>query len=1013
MTYKMCKYFLSVFFGSAGQTRFYGILGLALVMTVSLSAAYAQVTPLTGHVGHAYGNSDDDGENYNDVLTDNMLIIDIDLDGSAYGTYDDVGEEVTNNSVFINDGSVSENVYGGYSDGGSATHNSVTMNAGTIGDGSNVAGETGNVFGGYVLGGDGNVAFNNVTLNAGTVETSVFGGYIENGNGAVTNNGVLINDGSVNENVFGGFSDGGPVTHNSVTLNGGTIGDGFDATGETGNVFGGYVLGGDGNVAFNNVTLNAGTVETSVFGGYIENGDGAVTNNSVFLHGGGVLNQVYGGWTDGSGVAMRNSVTVSDGTIGDGPDTAIYGGWSTGGAAMENRVSFLGGEAYGIYGGQSVLDDAVNNSVFVSGGTVFSVFAGKTRDGIAENNLVVISEDARVEGEVYGGYSELGSNARGNIVTIERGTLGNGTTADSGNVFGGFSQDGMVTGNMVTIHGGTVVASVSSSNDDSTGNIVGGYSIDNNATGNSVFIHGGKVIVGGDGGGSIFGGRSDSGSATGNTVVISGSPDLADSRIYGAYISSAASDGDATGNTVTLSGTPNLSASDIYGGFSHGSGDVFTGNTLNVHTGGLLVKSVQNFEYMNFYVPTTMGDGGVMLTATESANIEGTVVNVVIEGSRSPLKTGDHIVLMEILTSGGLQGPADNKTANGRGMHGVTLLYDFDVFTPDSHSDQLWAQLNTVVANPQTQVFTDGFLAGGMLLNQTGDRIAGNGLNSAVHAAWRECNCGWGTFGDLSGGWSSYHTGTNVDLNSLSVIAGVSRCAGTASNRLTGGLFVEYGNGSYDSTRSFYNFAPVKSNGSLDHVGGGVLARWDFGYAMSRFYIDGSFRIGNLHNKFSSDLRDMLDTPAGFNANSAYYGAHIGCGKTWHFTNNAFDLYGKYLWSQMRGDSVLLTTGNPLVFESVNLHRLRFGGRFNVAMNSRITPYLGAAWEHEFGGTSCASSYGYGIPESSLGGGTGIGELGIALKPASRRGFFFDLGIQAYTGKRDGVTAAIFAGRNF
>jgi len=310
-----------------------------------------------------------------------------------------------------------------------------------------------------------------------------------------------------------------------------------------------------------------------------------------------------------------------------------------------------------------------------------------------------------------------------------------------------------------------------------------------------------------------------------------------------------------------------------------------------------------------------------------------------------------------------------------------------------------------------------------MLLNQCGDRIAGNGLNNSVYAAWLERNCGWGTFGDFSGGWSQYNVGTDINLSSLSAIGGISRCLRWDSCRLTSGLFLEYGNGSYDSTRSFYDAAPVKSNGTLDHIGGGVLWRWDFGsgfdnhfsndFALSRFYIDGSFRMGNLHNKFSSDLCDSLGTAAGFNATSMYYGAHIGGGRTWQFTNNGFDLYAKYFWSQIRGDSVLLTTGELVDFENVNSRRLRFGGRYNFGVNSRLTPYLGAALEHEYAGLARASTNGYGMTAPSLYGDTGIGEIGIALKPATRHGFYADIGVQAYTGKRDGVTGGLFIGRSF
>ena len=59
------------------------------------------------------------------------------------------------------------------------------------------------------------------------------------------------------------------------------------------------------------------------------------------------------------------------------------------------------------------------------------------------------------------------------------------------------------------------------------------------------------------------------------------------------------------------------------------------------------------------------------------------------------------------------------------------------------------------------------------------------------------------------------------------------------------------------------------------------------------------------------------------------------------------------------------------------------------------------------------STSGFALPASSLRGNTGIGEAGIALKPATSRGFFADLGVQCYAGKRDGVAAALHAGRKY
>ena len=70
---------------------------------------------------------------------------------------------------------------------------------------------------------------------------------------------------------------------------------------------------------------------------------------------------------------------------------------------------------------------------------------------------------------------------------------------------------------------------------------------------------------------------------------------------------------------------------------------------------------------------------------------------------------------------------------------------------------------------------------------------------------------------------------------------------------------------------------------------------------------------------------------------------------------------------------------------------------------------IGAAYEHEFDGRARATSYGYSLDAPSLKGGTGIGELGLTLKPSKTLPLSFDLGVQGYAGKREGVTGSLQA----
>jgi hypothetical protein len=51
--------------------------------------------------------------------------------------------------------------------------------------------------------------------------------------------------------------------------------------------------------------------------------------------------------------------------------------------------------------------------------------------------------------------------------------------------------------------------------------------------------------------------------------------------------------------------------------------------------------------------------------------------------------------------------------------------------------------------------------------------------------------------------------------------------------------------------------------------------------------------------------------------------------------------------------------------------------------------------------------YGHRIGTPSLRGDTGIGELGLVLKPSKDLPLSFDFGVQGYIGKREGVTGSL------
>jgi outer membrane autotransporter protein len=344
-------------------------------------------------------------------------------------------------------------------------------------------------------------------------------------------------------------------------------------------------------------------------------------------------------------------------------------------------------------------------------------------------------------------------------------------------------------------------------------------------------------------------------------------------------------------------------------------------------------------------------------------------------------------------------------------MQGVTLNYDFDIAT---EGNRLIATVTGAEANTKAKALSEGVAGGLALVAQGADMVAGPGVANAAASA-KGAGAGGGVapagFSAVSGGMSRYKTGSHVDVSGAALMAGLSFGADLNAGRLTLGAFFEYGNGSYDTYNSF-STASVRGKGDMRHAGGGVLGRMDFAAAgPGHAYGEGSVRAGVAHNEYrSSDLRDALGREASYETDAAWYGFHIGSGYVWNITDRAsFDLYGKYFWTRQKGDSARLSTGESVTFKDADSSRVRVGSRVAWRVNDIVSPYAGAAYEHEYDGKIRAATNGYAIDAPSLRGGTGIGELGLSLKPSKTLPLAFDLGVQGYVGKREGVTGSLQA----
>ena len=269
----------------------------------------------------------------------------------------------------------------------------------------------------------------------------------------------------------------------------------------------------------------------------------------------------------------------------------------------------------------------------------------------------------------------------------------------------------------------------------------------------------------------------------------------------------------------------------------------------------------------------------------------------------------------------------------------------------------------------------------------------------------------WVVFGRINGGKSRYESGSSIDLTTLSMVAGLGRGFDTGAGLLTLGAFLEYGTGSYTTHNSFATRSDVDGDGQSKYMGGGLMAKMDFkDTGPGHFYADATAHMGNLHNAFdSNDIIDEFGRAATFDYDTPYYSIHGTLGYEWNITDShVLDLYGQYIWTKVEGADVDLSTGDKYRFDDMNSNRLRLGATYSYKGNSMFSPYVGAAWEHEFNGTCDATVSELDVASPSFRGDTFRGELGIKTIASEDMPVTLNLGVTGFTGVRNGVSADFY-----
>ena len=965
------------------------------------------------------------------------------------------------NAVTIEDSSVEGLIAGGvvYDSLGNAYGNAVSISGDSTISSTN---GFGGVYGGYVYGSLGKADRNAVTMSGGVMGVPVFGGLVEySAWGPVNLVSVAEPDpAELSPEPLDVSADNNTVAFSGVGVEIST--DTLSGTGEKRDgIFGGCVriseiypgisVSADTNtVALSHVSASG----ARVYGGLIESGfaypypvstsgssDSALSSvslsasgNSVFLEQSSA-GDVYGGTirTGGQTYAyprfQRSAAAPEFAII---PSPTVFTAHADGNPVGIADSSAVSGDVHGgliEYGMPIEPETPVLMMSFLVPDPVQPEAAPVVFHGSADSNTVSIAGTAgtlTVDGNVYGGIvrvspASVDALAQSEFsVTAEKNTviLAGGSTV-SGSVYGGYTETGRAEGNFVYIDG-TV-----------SGGAEGGHTLSGDASGNIIVMEGGSVSE------RLYGGYTEDGSASSNSITVTAGRVRA--AVVGGY-----DDGTAVNNTVTLYGTASFAGSDLYGGRSGGtSSDVFTGNTLNLH-GQIQADSLQNFQNLNF---SDVAEGTPSADLAKSAVIgdgKGSFTSVSIQSLRNqPGNVPEEYVLVHTPTASSSfsgtnlyvngasvvtidsdgsyvpyagavsnDGTMDNETGTAgmtssqSGLSKGFLTFDVDYFI--KNGQDLIARTKNVQADHRTKAFNVDRLPGLALVDQGGDMVAGAGMESAAESAMclpGEEPCGTRAFMTVTGGYSTYKTGTHFNMTSGNAMVGLARYCKLRSVGFLAGVFFEAGLSRFNAEHEHAGYDSFDSDGNAGYYGVGALGKLYLNEtAMQGLYAEGSFRIGMLNYNWDTDGWRVNGSEADYSSESPYMAAHGGIGWMKSVTDNVdLDIYAKYLWSHVSEDDGSIS-GSRVNFDAMDSNRLRGGARLSFKGSDVFSWYLGAAYERQFNGRSTSDIYGHDTPSASLTGDTAMVEAGLRLRPSEGEPLFFTLGATGYGGVREGVS---------
>ena len=424
---------------------------------------------------------------------------------------------------------------------------------------------------------------------------------------------------------------------------------------------------------------------------------------------------------------------------------------------------------------------------------------------------------------------------------------------------------------------------------------------------------------------------------------------------------------------------------------TRGGNDVELTNSRLQLSGTNKVGSISGFDTIGLNVTEANKEKAVLtVTDADAGQMEFNGVTIEI-ASDDFLESSDTYQLINV--EGGKYTFKDLTVKESHTFIETTYTADGDVVLGNGEnltSENDLFNNKTVKATESSKTLAESLLGTVAFINQGAEFIADEGIAAMVDAA----KLGEVTaFGVMQGGSTHYNTGSYVDVDGVTFMAG----AGLRVNpNWTMAGFVEAG-----WANSASHVEGTRGDGDHEYFGVGFATRYQTDGVL---YADGSLRAGRATTEFAG--RYGQDS-ASYDAKSLYVSAHVGLGALWDLNESLkLDTYARYMVTYLDDDDVSLNNryNDKIELDSTVTHAVRAGARLLGDFNDYASWKVGAAYEHVFDGDAESAVNSFSLDVPSLEGDTGVFELGLRIRPSLESSWAVDLGAKGYVGDREGVT---------